>query len=105
MGIYYKVVPDALRKAVQFVDGAADGWQNAKNALNGQSLGGDDLGLLGNKAEVPPKYNEALQDTVQNLTDGEKKLREAATALGKVAKVYESKDEEYYKKFGYVDRQ
>lgn len=99
----YKVVPEALRDNVKFLQEAADSWAAAHNALKGRDLGDSDIGLLGKLSSAVRNHNEALNAVVGCLNEGVTTLEEAARKLKRIADEYESRDAEYYAKFGYIE--
>jgi hypothetical protein len=100
----FRVVPAALEANVKFLRTAPDSWQRSFDKPNGKGLGEDDLGLLGKMEGVPRRHNEALQGCLDKLKEGRDSLENAVTALGEVAADYASRDAEYYRKFGYINR-
>ncbi|MGI8306901.1 hypothetical protein [Saccharopolyspora hattusasensis] len=98
----YTVVPQALRKNVKFLYDAADAWGKALQALAGKDLDEDDLGLLGSPSSATRNHNLALADALDRLKEGQEVLEKAASTLKAVADDYESRDAEYYEKFGYT---
>ncbi|GAA0508539.1 hypothetical protein GCM10011581_19450 [Saccharopolyspora subtropica] len=98
----YSVVPQALRANVKLLFEAADAWDRAYQALSGNELSDDDLGLLGELSAATKNYNAALAEALQRLKKGQEVLEKAANSLKAVADDYESRDAEYYEKFGYL---
>jgi uncharacterized protein YukE len=100
----FKVVPQALRDNVKFLQDASDAWESAHNALNGKDLGANDIGLLGRASGAVRYHNEALHDVIDKLKKGSAVLEDAANKLKVIAEDYESRDARYYRKFGYLDK-
>ncbi|PKW14279.1 hypothetical protein [Saccharopolyspora spinosa] len=98
----YTVVPQALRKNVTFLYEAADAWGRAHRALFGMELDDSDLGLLGGPSGATRNHNLAVADALERLKEGQEVLEKAAESLKTVADEYESRDAEYYEKFGYM---
>ncbi|WP_190816570.1 hypothetical protein [Saccharopolyspora pogona] len=98
----YTVVPQALHANVKFLYDAADAWGKAHQALSGKDLSEDDLGLLGEPSAATRNHNLALTDALERLKEGQEVLEKAASSLKAVADEYESRDAEYYEKFGYM---
>jgi hypothetical protein len=100
----YRVVPEALRTmATEYLE-AGDEWQEMVDVIDGPeaTLAEHDLGLLGEMAGFVTTYNSARTEAVKELTRGRQSLADAGATLGDVAKHYEDKDFEFYRKFGYV---
>lgn len=100
----YKVVPQALRDNVKFLQDAADAWEQAKRALDHQQFDDSDLGILGRASGATRYYNDALADVLDRLREGIDALENAGVQLKAVADEYESRDAEYYRRFGYMAR-
>lgn len=100
----FRVVPAALEANVKFLREASDAWQKSFEMLSGKELAEDDLGLLGKVEGVPGKHNEALWSCLDKLKEGRDSLENAAIALGRVAAEYTSRDAEYFRTFGYIDK-
>lgn len=98
----FQVVPDALRRNVRFLYDAGDCWDAARKALDGEQLGDDALGELGQAHEVVREHNETLEAVLGTLREGVEVLERAGDSLNGVARTYEDKDAEYYEKFGYL---
>ena len=98
----YRVVPGALRSNVKFLHEASDAWGKAHQSLTGMELAGDDLGILGDPSSATRNHNAAIQDALDRLRKGQEVLERAADELKGVADDYESRDAEYYEKFGYL---
>ncbi|SDN70701.1 hypothetical protein [Allokutzneria albata] len=99
----YRVVPAALRKSVKEIHEAADAWTESRKVLDGLDMRGEYVGELARYEELPQAHNEALGVVVAQLRKGFEALENAALTLKKVADDYESRDAEYYRKFGYID--
>jgi uncharacterized protein YukE len=100
----YRVVPEALRTmATEYVE-AGDEWQQMVDAINGPeaTLAEHDLGVLGELAGFVTSYNSSRTEAVNELARGRQSLADAGATLSDVAKHYEEKDFEFYRKFGYV---
>jgi hypothetical protein len=102
-GESYEVVPDSLRKAQKAWDQAAFEWGAFQLMVRDRlDMGPGDMGLLGRVTDFPDEYNEARVAIERKLGAGVRALQDASEQLDKVAKEYESKDAEYYEKFGYL---
>ncbi|WP_424188616.1 hypothetical protein ACOBQX_10575 [Actinokineospora sp. G85] len=99
----YHVVPEALRKNSKEYFEIADAWTNARNSLSDAHMGPDDVGLLGKEAGVPRSHNSALNSVLGRLTQGFEALNNASLTLRAIADEYESREAQYYRKFGYID--
>ncbi|MGH4019844.1 MAG: hypothetical protein ACRDT0_11520 [Pseudonocardiaceae bacterium] len=97
----FRAVPDALRTNVRFLDDAADAYHAAAKEVEGAEMDALDLGLLGMLAGVPGAYAAALTEVVGSLQLSGNMLVGGSAALKTVAEEYESRDEKYYRKFGY----
>lgn len=100
----FRVVPDALRKmASEYVD-AGEEWAAMIRVLeSATTLGEYDLGLLGQLSGFPSSYNSTRDAAVRELRQGQQALADAGATLSDVARHYEDKDFEFYRKFGYLD--
>jgi hypothetical protein len=102
-GESYEVVPDSLRKAQKAWDQAAFEWGAFQLLVRDRlDMGDGDMGLLGSATGFPGEYNEARVLIEKKLGDGARALQDANDQLDKVATEYESKDADYYEKFGYI---
>lgn len=100
----FRVVPEALRAmATEYLE-AGDEWEQMLAAIDGPAatLGEHDLGFLGQVAGFVTTYNGAREAAVKELTKGRESLADAGATLSDIAKHYEDKDFEFYRKFGYV---
>lgn len=105
MGDQYKVVPEALRRAQQSIEATAQRWNEmATHTLPGWKLSEGDLGLIGRMAGIVEEYNSAVDQITNKVQQGQSSLEHAGTALDDVARSYEEQDEEYYVKFGWIER-
>lgn len=101
----YRVVPESLRKTQQSLSDTADRWtQLANQTLPSWQLQDGDLGLLGRMANIVQTYNSVVTDITNKVRQGDQSLRAASDALNAVATNYERQDEEYYAKFGWIQR-
>ncbi|HEX6354104.1 hypothetical protein [Actinophytocola sp.] len=99
----FRVAPEALRRmATEYVD-AGNEWAKMIAVLDAADLGENDLGLLGQMAQFPAAYDATRNLAVRELKQGQEALADAGRVLSDVAKHYEEKDFEFYKKFGYLD--
>lgn len=101
----YLVVPESLRKTQQSLSDTAGRWtQLANQTMPAWRLQDSDLGLLGRMAHVVESYNNVLDDIMNKVRKGGQSLQAAGDALNVVAANYERQDEEYYAKFGWIER-
>jgi hypothetical protein len=101
----YRVVPEALRGAQQSFEHTAARWNEfAIKTLPGWKMGGGDLGLIGRMSGIVDEYNAVVDEITRRVQDGQRKLEHTAGSLHDVAKDYEAQDEEYYAKFGWIER-
>lgn len=98
----YEVVPDALRKAQKAWSAAQVEWDFFQLVVRDDLvMSSGDMGLLGRAKDFPQTYNEARAMIEDKLGTGARVLEDASDQLNVVATEYESKDAEYYEKFGY----
>lgn len=101
----YRVVPEALRDMATEYQDAGDEWGRLVAVLDGAAaeLRDDSLGLLGQVANFVSTYNDARTAMLKELRQAQQALSDAGDTLGDVARHYEDKDFEYYRKFGYIE--
>lgn len=102
-GTSYEVVPAALRKAQKAWSAAQVEWEFFQLVVRDDLfMNNGDMGLLGREQNFPQAYNEARTMIEDKLGAGARVLQDASDQLDVVATEYESKDAEYYEKFGYL---
>jgi hypothetical protein len=105
-GTSYEVVPGALRKAQQAWEDAKVEWEFFTLVVRDDlAMGESDMGLLGKKVDFPGKYNRARAEIEDKLEKGARALQDTSDQLDVVATEYESKDADYYEKFGYLEKE
>lgn len=100
----YHVVPAALRGAQQSWDYASDVWTEFTGGLSGRALLSEhSMGVLGRMSGFTKDYNNAVDEIRGKADAGTNQLARTGMALAEVAADYEGRDEDYYRKFGYID--
>ncbi|MQA87864.1 MAG: hypothetical protein GEV03_25380 [Streptosporangiales bacterium] len=99
----YHVVPESLRKMAQRLGQIAKLYEDATGWVQGISMRPYDLGLLGAMAKLPDTYNQGTLKFQAEFRQAGERTRDAESALKKVAEVYEDKDAEWWRRFGYTD--
>jgi len=96
-----KVVPEALRYEARAVTEAAAYWDQAKKDVEGHPMAENALGSL--LPAIPELFNRVAKDVGTHFGKGKQTIRSAGEGLGNCATVYEQKDLEWYRQFGYED--
>ncbi|WP_020663148.1 hypothetical protein [Amycolatopsis benzoatilytica] len=105
-GKAYEVVPQSLRATQDSYRKAAEGLAYLAAAqIPMYAIPPMGLGLLGRESGIEADYNGAIQQIEMKVADSCRSITYAADNLDTAAKAYEAQDEEYYKKFGWLDRQ
>lgn len=105
MGEQFKVVPEALRRAQMAFDYAQQEWGILAESMRSEWLmGAGDLGLIGRVSGIVDVYNAVVAEMSSQVETGQVKLARTSDALREVASDYEAVDEEYYEKFGWIER-
>jgi hypothetical protein len=89
----YTVAAHALRTASKTLNDTAAAWVAAGSELNGAKLGTDDLGYLGRVANIPAKYNTAVDAVWQKIDQGQSILALSAVQLRMTANNYDHADD------------
>ncbi|ADG99356.1 hypothetical protein Srot_2927 [Segniliparus rotundus DSM 44985] len=98
----FEVLPAVLRAEATTLQQSAQSWAKAKTTARATKMHGiQTLGYIGGTV-LPGIFNETMDVLADRLGEGERSIQGAASALAGVADVYEGKDEEYYREFGYI---
>lgn len=96
-----RVVPEALRYQARSVSDAAEYWDKAKKEIQDHPMQEHALGIL--LDDVPQMFNKIREQVAAHFEKGHTSIQNAGIGLGNCATVYEQKDHEWYRQFGYSD--
>ncbi|MDL4772602.1 hypothetical protein [Actinomadura xylanilytica] len=88
MGDQYSVHKSALRTAAGYIAEAGEKWVVIGSGLGNAKLASDDLGIIGEKANIVAKYNAGVDQVWQRISDGVGHINMMALALEAVAASY-----------------
>lgn len=100
----YRVVPEALRSTTKEIQEAAELWGQIFKVLDAARMGPLTLGFAGMFADAPRRYNESLDVILDKVKNNKEAIEAFAGELDAVARDYEQRDFEYYRKFGYLEQ-
>ncbi|MEU6832672.1 type VII secretion target [Nocardia beijingensis] len=96
-----RVVPEALRHQARAVAEAATYWDQAKKEIQSHPMRDHALGVLVD--DVPQMFNKICEQVVDHFERSRASIQSAGDGLSNCATVYEQKDHEWYRQFGYLD--
>jgi hypothetical protein len=97
----FHVVPEALRLQAVEIKNCADHYYSAANEIGAQRMGSRALGIFGD--DITRMFNDVLTDVEDKLRAGQRTIKSAGDGLDICATHYEQVDNDYYRKFGYID--